>query len=148
MGLEADSNLVYRPYCADDVAFVYSSWGRSYYKGSGAHKQISPDEFHSFHRPIIDKFFSRPAATVIVVHHADEPSVIIGWIAVEILQTKLMIHYIYIKATFRRRGLLWEMINRIDPVKPIVFTHLTTRFARIMARNPDKYQRFKYLPLS
>lgn len=149
MGLEADSDLVYRPYTVDDVPFIYSSWGSSYYKGSNSHKQnLSPKEFHTLHRPAIDQFFSRPTATTIVVHQAGEPWVIIGWIAVEVLDTKLVIHYIYIKSDFRRRGILWGLISSIDQGKPIIYTHLTDRAAKIMARNQSKYKRFTYLPLT
>lgn len=148
MGLEADQNLVFRPYVESDMPFIYSSWSRSFYEGSGAKKHISPQEFHGHHRPTIDKFFSRPYATVIVVHHADEPDIILGWIAVEVLETKLVIHYAYIKSSFRRIGLLWELIRRVDKGQPIIFTHMTDRFSRIMARNHDKYKRFTYLPIT
>lgn len=148
MALEADPSLVYRPYSIEDIPFIYSSWGSSYYKGSGAHKQISPTEFHALHRSAIDHFFSRSTATIIVVNHVDEPSVILGWIAVEIFESKLVIHYVYVKSLFRRQGFLWNLIDRIDLQKPILYTHLTDRFSKIMARNPSKYKRFTYLPLT
>lgn len=149
MSQEADG-LVYRPYVAEDIPFIYSSWGHSYYDDAKAKRQHcpSPTEFHSIHRPVIDHFFARPTATVIVVHHVDEPSVIIAWIALEDLKDSLAIHYIYIKGMFRRRGLLSRLINRVDQKKPIIITHMTDRVSRIMNRNPDKYKRFTYLPLT
>lgn len=142
----AGESLVYRPYISDDVNFIRSSWANSYYKGVIAHKVITPQEFHHFHRPVIDRFFNRPTSTAIVVHLDGEPNVIMGWIAVEVLITHLVIHYVYIKESFKKEGLLSELIDRVNSKNlPVIHTHLTDKAKRIMKQD-FKYRDYKYIP--
>jgi hypothetical protein len=149
MTTEAGDGLVYRSYCEDDIAFIRSSWANSYYKGSSSNKAISPEDFHKFHRPLIDRFFSRETATVIICHAEGEENLIIAWIAVEVLSTHLVIHYVYVKNTFKCEGFhistkLVEKVNAKN--KPIIFTHLTDKAIKIMQSNQQKYKRFIYIP--
>lgn len=141
----AGESLIYRPYLDSDVNFIRSSWANSYYKGVTNHKAVSPEDFHSFHRKLIDRFFSRPSATVIVVHLENEPNIIMGWIAVEIISTHLVIHYIYIKNSFKQEGLIDELIKRVNSKqKPVLTTHLTDKAKRIMKKS-NKYRDFIYI---
>lgn len=141
-----DEGLVYRPYYENDIAFIRSSWSNSYFKGCRHHKTVTPEEFHKFHRPLIDRFFDRPTATIIVVHGESEPDTIIGWIAVEILSTHLLIHYVYIKNTFKHEKLLQKIIRKVNAKnQPVFISHLTDKFKRIIRSNP-KYAEYIYLP--
>jgi len=142
----AGESLTYRPYGEDDIPFIRSSWANSYYKGCNDHKGISPEDFHSFHRPLQNRFFDKPTATVIIAHEETEPDIIVGWIAVELISTHILIHYVYIKNTFKGEDLLKSIIDKVNVKKrPVIITHLTDKAKRIIKREP-KYQSFIYIP--
>lgn len=143
---EKDS-LVYRPYTTNDINFIRSSWANSFYKGCDVHKILTANEFHKFHRPTIDRFFERPTATLIVVHEESEPDLILAWIAVEILISHLIIHYIYTRHSFKNISLTTDLIKRVNVKnKPIVFTHLTDKARSIIRNNHIKYRNYSYIP--
>jgi len=136
----AGESLIYRPYGEDDIPFIRSSWANSYYKGCTDHKAVATEDFHSFHRPLQDRFFKKPTATVIIAHEESEPDIIIGWIAVEVISTHLLVHYVYIKNTFKGENLLKGIIERVNTKRrPVIITHLTDKARRIIKREP-KYQ--------
>lgn len=143
---EAGTSLIYRPYSESDIPFIRSSWANSYYKGCTNHKDIDPQEFHRMHRLLIDRFFERSNGTVVVVHFENEPDIIMGWIAVEIISTHMIIHYVYIKNSFKQMGILDNLIKRVNSKnKPIIITHLTDKARRIIQNN-QKYRDCKYIP--
>jgi hypothetical protein len=148
MDIDAAGSIVFRPFQKDDLAFVLDSWGKSFYSGCKSHKSLSPEEFHSFHRPIRERFFSKPNTCVIV---AAEPHndqwLIMGWIAVENIPSGLILQYIYVRKTFKKEFKIAEqLIKRALPTSPVFYTHLTDRAARIIGSKPEKFQGFQYLP--
>ena len=141
-----DAGLIFRPYTELDIPFIRSSWANSYYKGCDDHKLIPHEEFHTYHRKLIDRFFERTTSAVIIVHFEEEPEVIMGWIAVELLTNCLAIHYIYIKSTFKKEGIMAAMIDKVNGKKAnIIVTHLTDKAKRILNNHP-KYRDFKFIP--
>lgn len=146
MSLEAGPALTFRPHNEDDFAFLHSSWAESYYAGSQAKQTLSPEEFHSFHRPIRERFFQKPTATVIVCSPEDDPWLITGWIGVEVIPSAIIIQYLYVKDAFKRRGIATDLIKRAVPSRPVIFTHLTERAARILAKNQQLFHDFRHIP--
>ncbi len=130
---------------SEDLAFVLDSWGSSFYDGVKVHKRLSPDEFHAFHRPIRERFFSKPNTAVIVCHPDDDPWLIMAWIAVEQIPSGLILHYLYVKSAFKLQGLADQLIGRTLSKGPVFFSHLTDRASKIMAQNP-KFQSWRYIP--
>lgn len=150
MAIEAAKGLEgfsFRPFCEADIPFIYSSWGQSFLSGKSAHMILSPAEFHEFHRPIIERFFSRPTATVLVCQWDQEPNTIIAWAAVEMLHKTLVLHYIYVKAAFKREGIATEMLERIGFFnRPTICTHLTDKAKKILSNHSDKFKKLTYIP--
>lgn len=150
MTQEADTSVLsLRPYNQDDIPFIQSSWGSSYYKGANYIKHMSPKDFHFFHRPIREAFFNRPETTAIVCSPSIDPYLIMGWIAVEKLHDHrgIILHYLYVKEAFKQQGIADHLINGVLKDKdPILCTHRTEKADRIMSRNKDKYRRFQDTP--
>lgn len=145
---EADKAYTFRPYKKEDLNFISSSWGNSYYMGNACFRILTPDEFHAYHRPIRDRFFSRPTATVIVCVSSSDPDLILGWIALEEIPycKARILHYIYIKQAFKEEKIAEGLLMFLKTDKPIVYTHLTERATKILKRNPDKYSGFSFVP--
>lgn len=142
----SDAGLSFRSYNDGDIPFIHDSWGSSYMDGRKDHKLISSDDFHSFHRPIREKFFKTPTATCIVCSPDDDPWLILGWIAVQQMTTGLILHYIYVKNAFKNQGIAKQLIKRSLPSSPVFYTHLTDRASKILAQKHGDYCAYKYVP--
>lgn len=141
----------FRPYVSDDIPFIHSSWGTSYYEGGNGHKQLSPEEFHSYHRPIRERVLSNPNCTAIVCSNKDDPSHIIGWILVEKSSPYfLKCHFLYVKATFQGNKIARELVKRGLPQRPVLYTHSTMKLRRIIKDNwraeKNEFERFLFTP--
>lgn len=141
----ADS-FIFRPHSDADLAFLLDSWGSSAFRGSNAHKHLTSDEFHSFHRPIRERFFAKPNTTVIVCSPSDDPWLILGWIGVENIPSGLILQYIYVKSAFKTQGIAAQLIKRAIPSGPVFYTHLTDRASRIMAKKQEQLIGWKHIP--
>lgn len=143
----AQKTYHFRPYKESDIPLILSSWGYSYFKGCLDHQKLTPQEFHEYHRPLRERFFSRPTATVIVCAWNEDPNIIYGWIAVEVLpKSGLILHYVYVKESFKGERIATELLERALPERPVFFSHLTERANKIILSNQDKYQHFYYVP--
>lgn len=142
-----ESELVFRPYEPEDRPFIESSWASSYYSACRVKDTLSPEDFHYFHRPLRERFFSRPTATVIVVSPAEDVDVILGWCAVEVLPNCSVLHYVYVKSAFRRDyGIATELLARSLPRGPVLHTHLTPRAAQILRLHPESFKGYRFVP--
>lgn len=151
MAKEADlalSEFEFRPYVQDDIPFIQSSWGSSYFDGGPIKLHLSPTEFHEFHRPIRTHFFMRERATAIVCVWKKDPNLIIGWIAVEKPRTSkgLVLHYLYVKQAFKHEGVAQKLIKMALPDRPVFYTHSTEKASRIMRKNSEYFTEFIFAP--
>ncbi len=142
---EADT-IIFRPHCDDDIPFIMDSWAASYLTGSRAHRNLTAEEFHSFHRPQRLRFFAKPSATVIIAAPCDDPWLILGWIAVEKIPSGLICQYLYVKSAFKTQGIAADLIKRAIPTAPVFYTHMTDRAARIMAGKQAQFSTWKHIP--
>jgi RimJ/RimL family protein N-acetyltransferase len=140
------AGLIFRPHTSEDLAFLLDSWANSYYQGSNARKIISPEEFHSYHRPIRERFFQKTNTTCIVCSPDDEPNQILGWIGVEQIPSGLILQYIYVKSAFKGQGLAKQLIKHAIVTQPVLYTHLTDRAAQIMSKKYDHFRGWKMIP--
>lgn len=136
--------FIFRPYEPQDLNFIQSSWGSSYYKGSDFHHSMSPETFHNYHRPIRERILSQPTLAIIICSSKEDPSQIIGWIAVEPLfkRESMIIHYIYVKQLYKDEGIATELFGKVIHTRPVFMSHMTDKAWRIVAEKKD----FIYCP--
>lgn len=148
--MEAENTNPYRlrPYSQDDIPFIQSSWGSSYYGGINYRAMLGPDEFHHFHRPIRDRFFKRPDSAVIVCCAVEDPKLIMSWMAVERPNgTEMMIiHYIYTKEAFKNEGLATKLLSSLNATREIFYSHSTEKIEKIINRSWPKYEKLQFAP--
>lgn len=142
--MEAEIDV--RPYSINDIPFIRSSWANSFYKGNDANKLIPPHDFHLRHRSIIDRFFMRPNATILVCCSRLDPELILGWLAVELMPSITIVHYIYVKFVFKSTDMGRQLLLKLPQDKPFVITHMTEKAAKIMAHKHDDFKVWNYLP--
>lgn len=152
--MEADDNVPYtfRPHLINDLPFLHSSWGKSYYEGVNGHKLLSPEEFHIHHRPIREKILSRPNVAIIICASKEDLGHIIGYIIVEKPPQSrgLILHYIYVKQVFKREGIAHKLIQMAITERPVLYTHSTIIAGKIVnkfkARGREELERFFHAP--
>lgn len=150
--LELDSRpYTFRPYTPDDIPFIQSSWGKSYYADGPGNTLFQAQAFHKFHRPLREAVLNKPNATAIVCSSKDDPSFILGFSIVEKPEEPLLIlHYLYVKFSFRGEGIAKELFQRSLSIRPVLYTHETTKSKSIMEKYKRKgkedFQRFIFTP--
>ena len=145
---EAD-NYIFRPYAPSDLNFLQNSWGSSFYMFSDIRHFIPPDVFHKYHRPIRENILNSAQATVIIACAKSDPDLILGWICVEKPSNfkGLLLHFIYIKQAFRGQGIARDLMAKsIGEIKPVIFSCLTRKAAKILHKNKEKFVDFFYEP--
>lgn len=97
---------------------IYATWLRSYESSSLAAKHVPRDVFFSEHHKVLDGIFQRGAQVKMAILAAD-PEVVLGWC----VTAEKLVHYVYIKPAFRRRGIARALLAHIAP--PFTYTHWT-----------------------
>lgn len=91
-----------------DVPFMFNAWLRSFRSGRFANKVDNSIYFAEQHK-VIEKLVSR--CTLSVACNPEEPGLIYGFIAHEMVEGIFVLHYIYVKHTFRNLGIGKELLD-------------------------------------
>ncbi len=147
-----DKPYIFRPYLLNDIPFIQSSWGNSYFSGVNGHGILLPEDFHSHHRPIRDKILSKSNIAIIVCCSKDDQGLIIGYSIVEKPHSPgLILHYIYVKQAFKKEGIAKHLIKMSLSERPVLYTHATTIVHKIMSKykargKAEVFDRFLFTP--
>lgn len=131
--LEASDTTWYsiRPAAPGELPFVFESWAGTYKRSKSA-GCIPNDMFEAVTFRAIEQLLGR-GMEVLVLAARSHPDVILAWVAYERDQRKAqpIVHYIFTRDGFRRRGLATTMLARIGagPGTKFLYTHQTP-FAR------------------
>lgn len=140
-----EAGLTFRAAGAEDLPFVMDSWGRSYRRGNKAFAALSPDDFHRFHRPIRERILAR--ASCLIAAGEGEPWLILGYVVHESIPSCDILHYVYVRDTFKKDfGLAASLVNRAIKKSPCFYTHLTHRASRILAAKASDLKAFHFAP--
>src|ERR1700677_4935251 len=116
-----------RPAYLEDIPFIFATWLRSYRHSSTFAKKISNDIYYLRHHLVIDLILKREGSKVLVVHPQGEPDVILGYVVTEKQPDGAeVVHYTYVKKSFRRMGIAETLWKELDKNKSYTFTHYTT----------------------
>ena len=101
MTTNRDVPVVYREIRKEDEQFIYSSWLRSY-RNLSENQRICNDLYFFHHAKVIKKVLEDPNVTVVIVCDQEDSSNIIGYAITEARGAANIIHYCYVKHTFRK----------------------------------------------
>ncbi len=106
-----------------DVPFITSSWLKSNRDGFMVRSVPNTVYYHQHHK-ILEAIM--PNGIVIVACNEEDPDQILGWCCAEVVDTALVIHYIYIKQPFRKFGIATKLVTLLEETeKPpaVMVTH-------------------------
>lgn len=100
-------------------------------------KGVSNRIYYYLHHKVLDSKLSADGAIVLLAVDSQNPDSILGWIWADVVDTALVIHYIYVKHAFRRRGVAKMLVQLVkDAEKPpaIMYTHRTNVVPKILKK--------------
>ena len=92
-----------------DVNFIYNSWLKSLKQSFDC---IDNKIFYDNHKKIIEKILS--TATVTVCCNPEDEEQIFGYIVHEKYTDLSLVHYIYVKHTYRKYGFATKLIDSVE----------------------------------
>jgi len=132
-----------------DIPFITSSWLKSNRYGYLPQSIPNTVYYHQHHK-ILEEVI--PRSVVLVACNHEDPDQILGWMCAEVVDTAMVIHYVYIKKTFRKFGLAKRLVETMAEVeKPPAFmcTHSNREVRDIVERHKiiyNPYLLFDKLP--
>jgi ribosomal protein S18 acetylase RimI-like enzyme len=129
-----------RPLIEDDLAFIFNSWLKSYRFSHFAEKITNTIYFSDQHK-LIEKLIG--SSNVVVACNEEDPSQVYGYIVGGEVDGISLLHFIYVKHTFRNMGVGKTLLDAMghDKDKAGVYTHHT----RMADKLSSKYN-FVYHP--
>lgn len=125
---------------AEDVPFLYDTWLRSYRDGSRTAKQVNGKLYFDSQRKVIDRIISTPGCSTLVAVNPSDHGQIFGWLCGEALQQSIVLHYGYVKSTFRKHGVFGALVRAFGfKVGVGVFYTHHTHYLEGMLPKPDVY---------
>lgn len=118
----------------DDANLIYSSWLNSY-RDAYLSKHVAKTPYFAGQHAIIDKIFKSPACRVYIAAAPDDADHVLGYAVWEESSVGPIIHFIYVKLSFRNFKIgttLFDMIRAKCPGRPI-YTHLPKGADKLLA---------------
>ena len=109
----------------EDIAFLTNSWLESY-RHAPSVRGVPNKVYYYYHHKLLEELLTR--CTVLICCYPDNPNQILGYVCAELYDTALVIHYVYVKKTFRKFGIAKSLVNHLlETEKPpsVLFTHKT-----------------------
>lgn len=95
--------VLYRTAKQADLPFIFSGWLDSYANTSPLTINVLKSTFFREHRKAIDRLIRRDGMQVVIICLDDDPNVLCGFL---VFEQPSIIHYAYVKAAFRRLGIM------------------------------------------
>jgi len=131
-------DVTIRPAERGDMNFVYSSWLSAV---ATSEKRRTPKNLvYKHHRPIMERALEE--SRVVVACMEDCHDQILGWLC----HDGDIVHYLYIKQSFRGFGLATLLINEVGIPTPITVTHWTWRLWDISKTHSLVYNPYLLAP--
>jgi hypothetical protein len=127
-----------RPANENDVGFIFNSWLKSFRKSNFA-KNIDNTIYYENHHKLIEKLVkSNP---VIVACDSKDETQLFGYICASNSSGILVIHYAYVKHSFRNMGVCKLLLSSFNHSKDVasIYTHHTNASEKLSSKFNSVY---------
>ena len=117
----------------DDLAFIFNSWLKSY-RFSHFGEKITNTIYFSDHHKVIEAILDK--SNVLMACSIDDPSQLYGYVVTGLEDGFLVLHFIYVKHTFRNMGIGKTLLDAVghSSDKAAVYTHHTRMADKLAAK--------------
>lgn len=105
------TNHVIRDAHPADIAFIYSTWLRSYRNDSLIGLSVKKSIFFETYRLVLDQILAKNTTKVLVACLPEDDSVILGYLVAD--PTEKVLHYIFVKDAFRRFHIAQTLYDKV-----------------------------------
>jgi len=122
-----------RPAGQEDVNLIFNSWLKSY-RSSYATKNITSTFYFSEHHKVIERILK--VGKTIIACNDEDPSQVYGYVVGDEVDGIFVLHYLYVKHSFRGLGIGKVLFNSFDhdPTVAALYTHHTHSAHRLAAK--------------
>ena len=115
---------------AEDVPFIFNSWLKSYRQSLFA-RNITSTVYFSEHHKVLENLLRN--STVIMACDKQDPTTVYGYICAGKVDGVFVLHYVYVKHSFRNLGVGKALLNAFDHDvnTAAVYTHHTRMSERL-----------------
>jgi len=105
-----------------DINFIFNSWLKSYRNSDFAKSQCNAVYFEN-HKQIVTTLINK--SLIVVACSPDDVNHVFGYVVYQFLPgNNLLVHYAYVKHTYRRMGIAKDFISKIRKSdNPILSSH-------------------------
>jgi GNAT superfamily N-acetyltransferase len=114
-----------------DIAFIYSTWLKSYKDDSSMAANVRKSVFFDEYKYVIDHILLR--AKVRIVCLEDQPNVILSYSVTE----SGIIHYLFTKEAFRGLGIIKALLQHLHLGDKVQYTHRTHSIYPILLKHKE-----------
>ncbi len=138
MPMNLDGQIRLRNATDSDVPFIFNSWLKNF-RTSPTTLGIASPVFYQQHHKVLEGLCKRASLTV-ACNNTDIGQ-IYGYLCCEKVEDTLVIHFIYVKETFRRLGVARMLLEAQGwgPKMPIFYTHKTRMTIALSDKFPIVY---------
>ena len=131
--MSQNNSVRLRPIIEDDTAFIFNSWLKSY-RFSHFGEKITNTIYFAEHHKVIERLIDN--SKVLVACNPEEPSQVYGYIIGEEVDGIFVLHFIYVKQTFRNMGVGKTLLDAWghNKEKAGVYTHHTRMADKLAAK--------------
>lgn len=108
----------------EDISFIFNSWLKSYRDSTFA-KSITNTIYFNEHHKLIEDLLKE--CNVLIACNDENPGDIYGYSVSEVVQGFFVLHFVYVKHTFRQLGIGRSLVENagVDFKKASLCTHIT-----------------------
>ena len=127
-----------RPMIEDDLPFLFNSWLKSY-RFSHFGEKITTTIYFEDHHKIIDNILKKNQ--VIIACNPEDPSQLYGYIVAGREDSILVLHFVYVKHTFRNMGIGKTLLDAVGHSSDTasVYTHHTRMADKLASKHNFVY---------
>lgn len=96
----------------EDESFIYNSWLKSF-RDSDSVKHITNTVFYKRHHALIEKLMTK--SSVLLAVNPEDPSQIMGYVCFDVIDDVLLLHYVYVKQTYRSLNVATSLLKAVNP---------------------------------
>ncbi len=113
-----------------DVSFIFSSWLKSFRTGLVC-KKVENTVYFTEHHKLVERLLKR--STTLIASDPEDPATIYGYLCFERIEGLFVLHYVYVKHTFRAMGVMRQLMaaTEQDFNTAGLFSHMTIIMERL-----------------
>jgi len=135
-------SFVIRDLQSSDYPFLFNSWMKSYSKEFLDKKNVPSQIYYQGLHKLIESLL--PSCVVKMAVTEDDLDVIIGYVVASSDENVGVVHYVYVKESFRRLGIASQLLASvgIEPDMDSIFTAYTSSGSELAAKFNSLYHPF------